>query len=82
VSRDRAVTQLALRGYGDVYFVQIWAGAESTLPGGSAAQFASDVWNNGDITPIVPEPTSMALLGLGGLMMVLRRRRMRRRRSA
>ena len=59
---------------GEIYLVQIWAGAESTLPGGSAAQFASDFWNGGQITPIIPEPATMALLGIGGLM-VLRRRR-------
>lgn len=59
---------------GDVFWVQVWAGAEDTLPGGSAADFAALVWNGGQITPLIPEPATMALLGIGGLM-VLRRRR-------
>ena len=62
---------------GDVWWVQIWQGDESTLPGGSASQFAMDVWNNGNPNPIVPETTSMSLLliGLIGLLGFGRRRR-------
>jgi len=65
-----------LLGAGDHYagelgFLEVHSGA---LPGGlSAADYGAQRWNGGNPSRI-PEPGTLALLGLGGLMLLLRRR--------
>ena len=65
-----------LLGAGDHYagelgFLEVHSGA---LPGGlSAADYGQQRWNGG-IPSRVPEPGTLALLGLGGLMVLARRR--------
>jgi hypothetical protein len=59
---------------------------QETVIGGSAINFFIDqdgttsggtdrTWYDGVGYEVVPEPSSMALLGLGGLALILRRRR-------
>jgi hypothetical protein len=56
---------------GEIGFLEVWTG--STINGLSPADYGAQRFNGGN--PLrIPEPGTLALLGLGGLMVLLRRR--------
>ena len=85
VSSSHNVTLSGLTGLTDTSVTFTWTGYYATSPGdpptgGNHSQrhaFLDDIVITGSVVPpaAIPEPSTTALLGLGGLALVLRRRK-------
>ena len=62
-------------GWTQTDYETLWTNGNLTVDGGQTGNFSDNFQVSGATLTVVPEPSSAALLGLGGLALILRRRK-------